>query len=200
MPAECTPVSCIHECTHMSMNALHCSMQCSAFINAQCTHMSIMSIVFANSHAVQHTKGNAVLYHLTPQLVRHLYTSATACSHAHATVGAPAESEEAMLASGQDVVRCFSDQEMLKYGAVGVAVAAGDAHSVVLVHQRRQVARSPCSLYIQSLALFTLYSVSCSCWLRVSCFLLSLTCPVYPPRVYMCYDYLCIYVYWYVYA
>jgi len=169
-------------------------------MHAECTHMSIMSIVFANPHAAQHTKGNAVLYHLTPQLVRHLYTSATACSHAHATVGAPAESEEAMLASGQDLVRCFTDQEMLKYGAVAVAVAAGDAHSCVLVHQRRQVARSPCSHLIQSLALFTLYSVSCWCCFRVSCFLLSLICPVYPQHVHICFECLCRYVYWYVYA
>ena len=81
--------------------------------------------------------GNAVLYHVTPQLVRRLHTPATACSHAAAAVGQPAESEEAMLFSGQEVVRCHSDDEMDTYGALGAVAVAGDAHTIVVVHQRR---------------------------------------------------------------
>ena len=85
--------------------------------------------------------GNAVLYHVTPQLVRHLFTPATACSHPHADVGRPAESEDALLFSGHDLVRCFSDTEIARYGAEATAAAAGDGHSLILVQQRRQLAR-----------------------------------------------------------
>ena len=98
--------------------------------------------------------GNAVLYHVTPQLVRHLYTPATACNHPHASVGRPAESEEEMLFSGQDLVRCFSDTEIAKYGAEATAAAAGDGHSLVLVQQRRQLGRPFERMYVPRLYAF----------------------------------------------
>lgn len=85
--------------------------------------------------------GNAVLNHVTPQLVRSFYTPATACSSPHRDVGSPAESDTAIATSGQGLIRCFTDEEISRHGAEAAAAAAGDAHTIVLVQQRRRLAR-----------------------------------------------------------
>ena len=85
--------------------------------------------------------GNAVLVHVTPQLVRSFYTPATACSHPHRDVGRPAESDVALTAGGQEIIRCFSDEEIGRYGALAAMSAAGDSHTIVVVRQRRRLAQ-----------------------------------------------------------
>ena len=50
--------------------------------------------------------GNAILYHVTPQLVRGFLTMATVCTSVNAAVGAAEESDSALLAADLPVVRC----------------------------------------------------------------------------------------------
>jgi hypothetical protein len=50
--------------------------------------------------------GNAILYHVTPQLIRGLMTPATVCSSPNAAVAASEETASALHAAGLPVVRC----------------------------------------------------------------------------------------------
>jgi hypothetical protein len=50
--------------------------------------------------------GNAILYHVTPQLIRGLLTGATICSSPNAAVAASEETATALHAAGLPVVSC----------------------------------------------------------------------------------------------
>ena len=50
--------------------------------------------------------GNAILYHVTPQLIRGLLTPATVCSSPNAAVAAAEETAAALHAAGLPVIRC----------------------------------------------------------------------------------------------
>ncbi len=50
--------------------------------------------------------GNAILYHVTPQLVRGLLTGATVCSSPNAALAASEETATALHAAGLPVIRC----------------------------------------------------------------------------------------------
>ncbi len=82
--------------------------------------------------------GNAILYHVTPQLIRGLLTAATVCSSPNAAVAASEETATALHAAGLPVIRCV---RFLHYVACPVCCSwFSKAQAACVAHKFRSVA------------------------------------------------------------